>query len=267
MSATPHLSPASFAAIRELIFAVAGISMSEEKEELVKARLAKRLRELKIGGYEEYLDRIQTDRIELSNMVDVLTTNKTSFFREQQHFDYLSEHVFPVWRAERTPRRIWSAGCSSGEEPYTLGMLLREQLPQLDVRILATDLSTRVLARAKSARYTPATVEDVPQRLRSKYLRRTLEEGQAAYEVTSDVTALVAFARLNLMGDWPMRGRFDLILCRNVMIYFSDDTRTTLACRFAELLAPGAPLMIGHAESLASLDQPLQLIEPAIYAH
>ncbi len=267
MNASPQLSAASFSAIRELIFAVAGISMTEEKEELVKARLAKRLRELKIAGYEEYLDRIQTDRVELSNMVDVLTTNKTSFFREQQHFDYLIEHVFPVWRAERRPRQIWSAGCSSGEEPYTLGMLLREHLPQLDVRVLATDLSTRVLGRAKAARYAPATVEDIPQRLRSKYLRRCVEEGQVSYEVTSDVTGLVSFARLNLMGDWPMRRPFDLILCRNVMIYFSDDTRTTLARRFAELLAPGATLMIGHAESLASLEQPLSLIEPAIYAH
>ena len=267
MSASPHLSAASFSAIRELIFAVAGISMTEEKEELVKARLAKRLRELKIGGYEEYLDRIQTDRVELSNMVDVLTTNKTSFFREQQHFDYLVDHVFPVWRAQRQPRQIWSAGCSSGEEPYTLGMLLQEHLPQLDVRILATDLSTRVLGRAKAARYAAATVEDIPQRLRSKYLRRSVQDGQASYEVTSDVTALVSFARLNLMGDWPMRRAFDLILCRNVMIYFTDETRTTLACRFAELLAPGATLMIGHAESLASLEQPLQLIEPAIYAH
>src|SRR5689334_613887 len=129
MSAAPHLSPASFAAIRQLILSVAGISMTEEKEELVKARLASRLRELKIDAYEDYLERIRTDRVELSNMVDVLTTNKTSFFRERQHFDYLIEHVFPAWKAERRPRRIWSAGCSSGEEPYTLGMLLREHLP------------------------------------------------------------------------------------------------------------------------------------------
>ena len=267
MSASPHLSAASFSAIRELIFAVAGIAMTEETEELVKARLAKRLRELKIAGYEEYLDRIQTDRVELSNMVDVLTTNKTSFFREPQHFDYLVEEVFPSWKAARAPRRIWSAGCSSGEEPYTLGMLLREHLPQLDVRILATDLSTRVLARAKAARYAAATVEDIPQRLRTRYLHRVADGGQVSYDISPEVTALVSFARLNLMGDWPMRGQFDLILCRNVMIYFNDDTRTTLGRRFAEHLAPDGALMIGHAESLASLDQPLQLIRPAIYAH
>jgi chemotaxis protein methyltransferase CheR len=267
MSASPHLSAASFSAIRELIFSVAGIAMTDEKEELVKSRLAKRLRELKINGYEEYLTRIQTDRVELSNMVDVLTTNKTSFFREQQHFDYLIEHVFPAWKAARSARRIWSAGCSSGEEPYTLGMLLREHLPQLEVRILATDLSTRVLGRAKEARYTATTVEDVPSRLRGRYLQRVLDDGKICFQVSPEVTSLVSFARLNLMGDWPMRGQFDLILCRNVMIYFNDETRTMLGRRFADQLAPDGVLMIGHAESLASLDQPLQLICPAIYAH
>jgi chemotaxis protein methyltransferase CheR len=199
-------------------------------------------------------------------MVDVLTTNKTSFFREQQHFDYLLERILPAWRAEHRPRRIWSAGCSSGEEPYTLGMLLCEHVPQLEVRILATDLSLRVLTRAKQARYAAQVVQDVPAPMRAKYLRRVPGAGPASFEVTSDVTALVSFARLNLMGDWPMSGPFDLILCRNVMIYFGDAMRATLACRFAELLGPGAPLMIGHAESLASLEQPLQLIEPAIYS-
>jgi chemotaxis protein methyltransferase CheR len=267
MRAAPHLSVASFKAIRELILSVAGISMTEEKEELVKARLATRLRELKISAYEEYLERIQTDPVELSNMVDVLTTNKTSFFREQQHFDYLIEHVFPVWQQERRARRIWSAGCSSGEEPYTLGMLLREHLPQLDVRILATDLSLRVLNRAKQARYAEHVARDVPAALRGRHMRKVLGESPQMYEMSEEVKAKVSFARLNLMGKWPMRGPFDLILCRNVMIYFSDQTRTTLAVRFAELLGPGAVLMIGHAESLASLEQPLQLLEPAIYAH
>jgi chemotaxis protein methyltransferase CheR len=266
MISAPQLSAASFAAIRELILSVAGIAMTDEKEELVKARLATRLRELKITAYEEYLERIQTDRVELSNMVDVLTTNKTSFFREPQHFDYLARYVFPEWKAERRPRRIWSAGCSSGEEPYTLAMLLREHLPGLDVRILATDLSLRVLTRAKQARYSAAVVEDVPSALRGRYLSRVPGQGAATFEVCDEVKAKVAFARLNLMGNWPMKGPFDLILCRNVMIYFSDQTRTTLACRFAKLLAPSALLMIGHAESLAALAQPLQLIEPAIYA-
>ena len=267
MSSTPELSAASFATIRELIRSLAGIAMTQEKEELVKSRLASRLRELKISAYEEYLERVKTDRVELSNMVDVLTTNKTSFFREQQHFDYLVEQVFPSWRSERRPRRIWSAGCSSGEEPYTLSMLLQAHLPQHDVRILATDLSLRVLTRAKAAEYAASVVEDIPAELRAKYLRRVPGKDAPSFEVVPEVTGRVSFARLNLMGNWPMKGPFDLILCRNVMIYFNDETRTTLACRFAELLSPRGVLMIGHAESLASLAQPLRLIEPAIYAH
>lgn len=267
MSTAPHLSAASFSAIRALIFDVAGITMSEEKEELVKARLASRLRELKIGGYEAYLEHVKSDQRELSNMVDVLTTNKTNFFREPQHFDYLVEHVFPRWRSSRRPRAIWSAGCSTGEEPYTLGILLREHLPELDVRILATDLSLRVLKRAKEAHYSAACVADVPSTLRVKYLERLRNEPSSPYVVSEEVRRLVSFARLNLMGDWPMRGPFDLILCRNVMIYFSDEIRATLACRFATLLAEDAPLFIGHAESLASLSQPLRLVEPAIYVH
>lgn len=192
----------------------------------------------------------------------------TSFFREQQHFDYLIERVLPQWRAQRQPRSIWSAGCSSGEEPYTLGMVLREHAPQLEVRILATDLSPRVLSRAKQARYAEQVIQSVPSALRAKYLRPVPGPGAGpkSYDVAPDVTSMVSFARLNLMGDWPMDGPFDLILCRNVMIYFSDGTRAMLARRFAELLGPGAPLMIGHTESLASLAQPLQLIDPAIYA-
>ncbi|RYZ09568.1 MAG: protein-glutamate O-methyltransferase CheR [Myxococcales bacterium] len=264
MLAAPALSAASFSAIRELIRAVAGIAMTPEKEELVKARLASRLRELKLSAYEEYLERVKTDRVELSNMVDVLTTNKTSFFREPQHFDYLVQTVFPIWKAERRPRQIWSAGCSSGEEPYTLSMLLQAHLPTLEVRILATDLSLRVLTRAKAARYTEAVVQDVPSELRRKYLRHV--PGEGTFQVAPEVTSRVSFARLNLMGDWPMKGPFDLILCRNVMIYFTDDTRTMLAQRYAALLSERGVLMIGHAESLASLEQPLRLIKPAIYA-
>jgi chemotaxis protein methyltransferase CheR len=240
--------------------------MAAEKEELVKARLASRLRELKLGGYEEYLARVKVDRVELSNMVDVLTTNKTSFFREQQHFDYLVQRVFPIWRSDRRPRQIWSAGCSSGEEPYTLSMLLQAHLPQQDVRILATDLSLRVLTRAKAARYSAQVVADVPTALRSKYLRKLNESGPDGFEVAPEVRARVSFARLNLMGEWPMKGPFDLIFCRNVMIYFNDETRARLAHRFAELLPERGLLMIGHAESLASLNQPLRLLEPAIYA-
>ncbi len=228
------LTQQTFTAIRELIFDVAGITITPDKEELVKARLGGRLRALKLPNYEHYLLRVRNDAVELSNMVDMLTTNKTNFFREIRHFQYLSQHVFPRWNAERKPRQIWSAGCSSGEEPYTLSMHLLEELPTLDVRILATDLSTRVLAQAKEATYTEECVSSIPDALRAKYLRATGKSEPKTYKFTPNVTSKVSFARLNLMTEWPMRGQFDLILCRNVMIYFDDNIRTTLARRFAD---------------------------------
>lgn len=247
------------------MFDVAGISISDEKEELVRARLMTRLRELKISRYEDYLARIEHDPLELSNMVDVLTTNLTSFLREQQHFDFLSSEIFPRWRMLPGPFQIWSAGCSTGEEPYSIAMRISEELPRASVRILATDLSLRVLRRAKAGVFSEKAVESLPSALRGKYLCRVPGAAPATYAVKPELKAMVAFARLNLMGPWPMRGPFDLIFCRNVMIYFNDDTRTTLACRFAEMLGPEGYLFIGHSESLTSLQHPLQLILPAIY--
>lgn len=265
MTAGPALSQQTFASIRELIFNLAGITLTEDKDELIKARLGSRLRVLGIADYTHYLDRVRRDPGEFSNMVDLLTTNKTSFFREQHHYDFILRNVLPRWREERRPRQIWSAGCSSGEEPYSIAMLLREHLPAADVRILATDLSRRVLTQAKEGVYPEETVSTIPAEYRGKYLRARGPGMPRSYQVLPTVSSMVSFARLNLMAEWPMRGPFDLILCRNVMIYFDDTIRTQLARRFAEKLAPEACLFIGHAESLFSLSQPLRMIEPAIY--
>ncbi|MDQ2643049.1 MAG: protein-glutamate O-methyltransferase CheR [Myxococcota bacterium] len=264
--AVPVLTPEVFAEVRELILGIAGIVLSHEKEELVKSRLASRLKQLRLSSYEQYLASAKTDRRELSNLVDVLTTNKTSFFREEHHFEFLQYQLFPSWAALGRPVRIWSAGCSTGEEPYSLAMLCRQHLPGCEVRILATDISLRVLKHAKAARYAEQQISAVPHTLRARFVRKpSRSDAEKLHEITEEARSMVSFARLNLLGDWPMRGQFDLILCRNVMIYFDDDTRTQLACRFAERLAPGAPLFIGHAESLGALTQPLQCIEPAVY--
>jgi chemotaxis protein methyltransferase CheR len=263
-NAVPHLSAEVFNAIREFIHSVAGISLADEKQELVKSRLAARLRELKLDRYEQYLERIATDGAERSHMVDALTTNKTSFFREEQHFEYLISTLVPLWREEARPLQIWSAGCSTGEEPYTVAMLLCHYLAGHPSRILATDLSNRVLVQGKAGSYSAESVEAIPAWLRAKYVQRQ-GHGSSAYEVTPEIRQCVSFARLNLAGDWPMRGPFDLILCRNVMIYFRNELRTQLAQRFAELLAPGAHLFIGHAESLNGLDHPFGLVRPSIY--
>jgi chemotaxis protein methyltransferase CheR len=260
-----ELSEAQFGEISRTVYDVAGIRLRPGKEGLVRSRLARRLRALGAGSYGEYLARVRADATgrELAEMVDALTTNKTSFFREPAHFDYLRERVLPALPA-REPLRMWSAGCSTGEEPYSLAMVLRESLPDLarrDVRLLATDISSRVLAPARAGRYADAAVADVPPEL----LRRHFLRAGGAWEVAPAVRSLVTFARLNLMAVWPMRGPFEAIFCRNVMIYFDKPTQQELVARFHALLAPGGHLFVGHAESLSGIAHGFSYVQPAVY--
>src|SRR5688500_14428099 len=199
-----ELSEAQFGEISRTVYDVAGIQLRPGKEGLVRSRLARRLRALGAGSYGEYLARVHADATgrELAEMVDALTTNKTSFFREPAHFDFLRERVLPALRP-REPVRMWSAGCSTGEEPYSLAMVLRESLPDLarrDVRLLATDISSRVLAPARAARYADAAVADVPPEL----LRRHFLRAGDAWEVVPAARSIVKFARLYLMAGSPM---------------------------------------------------------------
>ncbi|HEX5580706.1 MAG TPA: CheR family methyltransferase, partial [Gemmatimonadaceae bacterium] len=220
---------------------------------------------LGMSDFSSYLDFVQAEAsgAELREMIDALTTNKTSFFREPQHFDFLRAKVLPA--LEGRPLRIWSAGCSSGEEPYTLAMVLRDTLPARDAdgsRILATDISARVLARARAATYTPEMLAELPPDL----LRRHFAPAQGgAHRVADPVRRMVSFARLNLMATWPMRGPFDAILCRNVMIYFDKPTQSRLVARFHDLLAPGGHLFVGHSESLTGLEHGFGYVQPAVY--
>ena len=269
----PPLLPAEFEQLRAIMYASVGIALQLGKEELIRTRLLKRLRELRMGSFSKYLAFVQTPSgsKEFSTMVDLLTTNKTNFFREEAHFDFINERVLPRHRNERRPVTIWSAGCSSGEEPYTLSMLLREAIPEptySKCRILATDLSTIVLAKAKAAQYDELNVADVPLEIQAKsFVPAPPVDGVRRFEVKPDVRKIVTFGRLNLNapGPWPMKGPFDLIFCRNVMIYFDDPTREKLVARFAELLEPGGFLFIGHSESLSSLKTSLRYVKPAVY--
>ena len=256
-----------FDTISQTVYQIAGITLPRGKEGLVQARLSKRIRALDLDGFEDYLARVRNDRsgAESAIMVDLLTTNKTSFFRESQHFDFLSQHVFPALHTARAPVRIWSAGCSSGEEPYTLAMLLREEFgtgERGDMRILATDISARVLERAKKGVYAPNLLDGIPPALLHRYFNRTPEGEHSA---SGELRSLIRFARLNLMESWPMRGPFDAILCRNVMIYFDPPTRERLVQRFHALLAPGGHLFVGHSETLSSLSHSFRYVEPAVY--
>jgi chemotaxis protein methyltransferase CheR len=269
----PPLLPAEFEQLRAIMYASVGIALQLGKEELIRTRLLKRLRALGMGSFSKYIAHVQTPagRGEFSTMVDLLTTNKTNFFREEAHFDFITERVFPKHRNERRPVTIWSAGCSSGEEPYTLSMLLREHIPEPTFgkcRILATDLSTIVLEKAKAGIYDELQVADVPPEIQSKsFLPAPPHEGVRRLEVKQEVRKIVTFGRLNLNAPdpWPMRGPFDLIFCRNVMIYFDDPTRERLVSRFAELLPVGGFLFIGHSESLSSIKTSLKYVRPAVY--
>lgn len=261
------LSSAHFERIIAMLHEHAGIRLRAGKEGLVRARLAKRLRALGLTDFDAYLDVVARDpaRREFTEMVDVLTTNKTSFFREQAHFEFLQEEVLPACPG---PVRLWSAGCSSGEEPYTLAMILREALPEPAARqakILATDLSHRVLATAKAGIYPADALAEAPRTLAQKYWRPVAGDGAPRLEATPALRSLIQFGKLNLMDRWPMRGPFDAIFCRNVMIYFDKATQQALVQRYWELLRPGGYLFVGHSESLTGLAHRFTYVQPAVY--
>jgi chemotaxis protein methyltransferase CheR len=252
-----------FAAISALVHGQCGINLHDGKKELVRARLAKRLRTLGLTCFDAYLEHLRSDRSdELVAMLDALSTNLTSFFRESDHFVYLSEKVLPRLPEKRL--RLWSAGCSSGEEPYSIAIQLAETLPDLkqwDARMLATDLSTAMLAKAQTGLYTAERLDGLPEILVKRHFTR---QG-ADYCVRSELRGLVHFARLNLMDPWPMRGPFDVIFCRNVMIYFDKPTQSRLVQRFWELLRPGGTLFIGHSESLTGVRHGFAYVQPTVY--
>jgi len=269
---TNTLTEAQFKAISTLVKSICGIDLHDGKKELVKARLAKRIRLLGLRTFDEYIQFVRDDVSgnELTTMLDSLSTNLTFFFREAAHFEYLRSVAVPRLIEQRRSQRrlrLWSAGCSTGEEPYSLAMMLTEYFPELrewDVRILATDLSTRVLAQAREGVYDIARVKQIPAALTGKYFEPE-SGGDRTFRVCGEVRSMVTFARLNLMESWPMKGPFDFIFCRNVMIYFDKPTQENLVRRFHELLLPGCLLMVGHSESLTGIAHTFHYVRPAVY--
>ncbi len=265
---TLKLKKAQFQKISQLVYQLAGINLHSGKQELVKARLTKRLRALGLKSFDAYMDYLKHDHPdgELATMIEVMTTNKTSFLREPQHFDYLCRKVVPELRDRKI--RVWSAGCSSGEEPYSTAIMLNESIRDLalwDLRILATDLSTRMLAWARRGIYDASHLQDVSPLLISKYFTCVERNPARRYQIIPTLRHHVQFARLNLMGEWPMRFPFDVIFCRNVMIYFDKSSQERLVNRFWNMLKPGGHLFIGHSESLAGSLHRFRYLEPAIY--
>lgn len=246
--------------ICELVQSRTGIQLSEQKHTMVAARLTSRLRDLNLGGFDAYLRIVEdpTNGDELTELVDRLTTNKTSFFREARHYDVLGERMRALSSNGVAPV-VWSAGCSSGEEPYSMA-LTSLSLGIRDTRILATDLSTRMLAHARAGKYDTSEVLETAAQKRTAFF----EQIRPHAIVGREARALVSFALLNLLGRWPMRGPFHAIFCRNVMIYFDRPTRERLVERFSKLLAPDGLLFIGLSESLPTTCK-VDLVEPGVY--
>lgn len=265
------ISENSFRRFSKLIHESCGINLHDGKKELVRARLGKRMREIGCNSFNTYFRIIKEDQSgeELVKMLDAVSTNLTSFFREEKHFQFLQETVFPAYEKNKSETlRFWSAGCSSGEEPYSLAIWLRDNVNaniSTDIKIIATDISTRVLSRAARGVYPAKTVQNIPNGQLRKYFQRGVDSQKGFYRVKQEIKDLIEFRRQNLTTPCHFGFRFDVIFCRNVMIYFNKETRETLIRRAADCLKEGGYLMVGHAESLTGIEHSLKYIQPSVY--
>jgi chemotaxis protein methyltransferase CheR len=248
------MTPRDFREVASMLYADAGIFLQESKATLVYSRLVKRLRKLNLDSFHDYCQLVASPEgaAERLEMLSALTTNVTRFFREPHHFEHLRSHVLPpLLDAARNGGRVrlWSAACSTGQEPYSIALTLLSLDPNaasLDVKILATDIDPRVVAEARRGVYADAALADVPAELRKRYFAPTANRGE--WQVAEDMRRLITFRTLNLNADWPMQGKFRVIFCRNVVIYFDEPTQQAVWSRFAAKLEPNGWLYIGHSE-------------------
>lgn len=260
----------TFNSFKDLIYEKCGIVLKEGKEAMVTARVSKRMRALKFKTPEKYLDYLNQrgNREEFVELIDAISTNTTSFYREKDHFDRMKE-VLDEWVDRGIPRiRIWSAAASTGEEPYTLAITLLEATEGKvrDIKILATDINTEVLAKCKEGIYRADKVDPVPAMLRQKYFDAITVDGEKCFQAKDKLKKVLTFARLNLAKPpFPMTGPFDLIFCRNVMIYFDNAVRNRLLIEAHRMLKPNGYFFTGHAEGLVGLDTPLRRVAPSVY--
>lgn len=261
-----EIDPRTFHRIAEIVYAKAGIVLSEKKEALVAARIGKRMRKLRLMRYRDYLELLEKspEDGEPIEMLNAISTNVTQFYREATHFDRLAGWLRRWHAAGQQHFRLWCAAASTGEEPYGMALMVRETLPPtVDVRILATDLSTRALAEACAGIYSREDVQPIPRDLLARYF---IKEDEQRYRVAPSLGTLLKFARLNLAHPpYPMHGPFDVIFCRNVMIYFDNAVRRKLLDECHRLLRPDGFLVVGHSESLSGILGPFKPLEPSIY--
>jgi chemotaxis protein methyltransferase CheR len=268
----PQLGEAEFEFIRLVIAENAGIVLGPNKRQLVQGRLARRLRELHLSSFEAYCDHVRSSGPEeLVGLINALTTNVTSFFRENHHFEALASYMLPeAFQRNRQSRRvrIWSAGCSSGEEAYCLAMTALEAMPagqKWDLKILATDIDSEMVATAQRGVYPLDRLTSVSEERLRRHFRKGVGEHAGTARIHPDVAQLVSFKTLNLMHNWPMNGPFDVVFCRNVMIYFDHATRERLVGRFGQLVTADGYLCLGHSESIHGTGGPFRLVGKTIY--
>lgn len=263
------LTDRDFRFIARTIGEHAGIVLSDVKRDMVYGRLVRRLRALGLRRFSDYCELLeQGDTAELEHFVNALTTNLTSFFREPHHFEYLRNELLPRYIRERDGRRlrIWSAGCSTGEEAYSLAIVVAEVVPNdWDVRILATDLDTQVVRSAAGGCYAADRIAGIDERTRRRWFLRGKGLNEGLVRIRPELRELVTFRSLNLLDVWPMRGAFDIIFCRNVVIYFDKATQRLLFERFAEQMQPDGHLFIGHSETLYKVSDRFRLIGNTVY--
>jgi chemotaxis protein methyltransferase CheR len=265
-----QMDDSEFENFRKLIHENIGISLSLQKKQLLMTRLYRRMHQLGINSYGEYWSRVLTDEtgLEMVFLLDAVSTNKTDFFRESDHFTFLKDEVYPQLQKQQTIR-VWSCACSSGEEAYTIAMTLLDEfggvLGGRDAKILATDISTRMLDQAELGHYSVNQLSRIPELLRNRYCKILAETNGEMFQVSSQLKELVRFRRLNLIQDYPLRTQFDFIMCRNVMIYFDRENQERLIHRLSEHIKPGGYLFVGHSEGLISLQNSLKYVKSSIY--
>lgn len=261
-----RLLDSEFAQFQGLLYRLAGISLSPAKKALVCGRLAKRIKHHRLDSYGDYFRLLTSgsEQQELQIAIDLLTTNETYFFREPKHFEFLRSRILPA-RRPGSAFRVWSAACSSGEEPYSIAMLLADCLREAPWEIVASDISTRVLERARSAHYAMERAEHIPEAYLRAYCLKGVGRQEGTFMIDQRLRGKINFKQVNLNEQLPRQGEFDVIFLRNVMIYFDLETKRKVVQRLMAAIRPGGHLMIGHSESLNGVNEELQPVAPSVY--
>ncbi len=268
-----RLTDKEFQFLCQFVYQVAGIVLNDSKREMVYRRLTRIIRERKLSSFSEYCQILKdnTER-EKDYFINAITTNLTSFFREQHHFEYLMATELPrlLDKNKVSKRiRIWSSASSTGEEPYSIATTVHEAcknyLSSWDIKILATDIDSDVLAKGKAGVYDERRIEDIPEKYKKEYFSKGIGENASKVKVDNRLKNLLTFKQLNLLHEWPMKGPFDIIFCRNVIIYFDKPTQQDLFERYYELLAPGGLLILGHSENLGNYQKYFENVGRTIF--